>query len=215
MNNSRHSAIFSIPPNEQVTIIGAGGLGATTALTLAKMGYRYMTIYDGDVVSEENTGTQLHKPADIGMSKVTALMETIEEFSDDIFINAIRKRVGANEDLSGRIIISAVDSINARKDIWNAVMQSGADWYIEMRMGAELCQIHTVNLNGDWEWYDDYITGQTEEGVPDAPCSMKSTFFCGMFSAGLVGSIVRKLHTNIPVCHKLVFDLVSNTILEI
>ena len=52
-------------------------MGATTALTLAKMGYRYMNIYDADVVSEENTGTQLHKPSDIGNAKVLALAYTL------------------------------------------------------------------------------------------------------------------------------------------
>ena len=122
MNNMRHSGIFSIYPSASVDIIGAGGLGATTALTLAKMGYRYMTIYDSDVVSEENTGTQLHKPSDIGTAKVLALALTIEEFSDDISINTMYERVTAETRLYSPIVISAVDSINARKDIWKAVM---------------------------------------------------------------------------------------------
>jgi sulfur carrier protein ThiS adenylyltransferase len=84
MNNIRHSGLFSVPETASVTVIGAGGLGATTALTLAKMGYRFITLYDGDEVAAENTGTQLHKPSDIGRFKVDALADTLHEFSDDV-----------------------------------------------------------------------------------------------------------------------------------
>ena len=136
MNNSRHSGIFTIPSTASIDIIGAGGLGATTALTLAKMGYRYMNIYDGDVVSEENTGTQLHKPSDIGKQKVMALAGTLMEFSDEIYISPFYERVDEDSKLYSPIIISAVDSINARKQIWEAVLASDNDFYIEMQHGG-------------------------------------------------------------------------------
>ena len=217
MNNTRHSGIFSIYPSASVDIIGAGGLGATTALTLAKMGYRYMTIYDGDVVSEENTGTQLHKPSDIGNAKVLALALTIEEFSDDISINAMYERVTAETPLYSPIIISAVDSINARKDIWQAVCKSKAEWYLEMRMAAEEYQAHTINLrdNNDVIWYDDYISGQSEEAIPELACTMKSTFFTAMGASGFAGEAVRKIHTGIKPPRKLVMNFLSGTYMEI
>ena len=215
MNNERHSGIFSIPRTASVDIIGAGGLGATTALTLAKMGYRYMSIYDGDVVSEENTGTQLHKPSDIGNAKVLALAATLEDFSDDILVNAMFERVTAETPLYSPIIISAVDSINARKEIWKATKSgTSAEWYIEMRMGAEELQVHTVDML-DFDWYDKYITEQTEEGIADLPCTEKATFFTSMVAAGIVGSIVRKLHSDIPVPHKTIFNLRHSTYMEI
>lgn len=215
MNNVRHSGIFTIPDSASITVIGAGGLGATTALTLVKMGYKFITIYDGDVVSPENTGTQLHKPSDIGKSKDLALEETLHEFSDEVMVETYGERVDDTTELFGQIIVSAVDSINARKDIWNAVLQSGADWYIEMRMSAEELHIHTVDLNGDYAWYDKYILGQREEDIPELPCSMKATFFCAMGAAGFCGEIVRKIHTGVKPPRKLIMNFFSGTYMEI
>lgn len=197
-----------------VTIIGAGGLGATTALTLAKMGFKFITLFDGDEVAAENTGTQLHKPSDIGRPKVDALEDTLREFSDDVSIDTYAERVDANTKLFGSIVISCVDSIQARKDIWAAVAQSGADWYIETRMGAEEFQAHTVNLHNDWQWYDTYINGQNDKDIADVPCTMKSTFFCGMVGGGMAGSIVRKILTGVKVCHKLTFNMLASVFME-
>ena len=52
MNHTRHMGIFQVPSTFSVTLIGAGGIGATTALTLAKMGVRILQIFDDDTVSE-------------------------------------------------------------------------------------------------------------------------------------------------------------------
>ena len=60
MNHERHVGIYNVPTYFTVGIAGAGGLGAATALTLAKMGVVQMTVWDGDTVSEENIPTQLH-----------------------------------------------------------------------------------------------------------------------------------------------------------
>ena len=64
--------------------MGAGGLGAITALALAKMGVVQMTVWDDDQVSPANIPTQLHPVSDIGMYKVDSLQQTLERFSDDI-----------------------------------------------------------------------------------------------------------------------------------
>ena len=62
MNHNRHVGIFQVPPHFSVHIVGAGGLGAMTALVLAKMGVRLMTVCDDDIVSEQNIPTQLPIP---------------------------------------------------------------------------------------------------------------------------------------------------------
>jgi hypothetical protein len=213
----RHSAIFTIPENEPITIIGCGGLGATTALTLAKMGYRYMTIFDDDVVSPENLATQLHKPSDVGNAKVHALTGILRDFSDDVTVDAVPERVGIYTRFHSPIVISAVDSIKARQEIWQSVLSSKCEWYIEMRMGAEEMNLHSVNMKdpASVKWYDEYITGQDDASIPDAPCTEKATFFCSMVASGFVGSIVRKLKTNLSVPKKLVVNLISNTLMQI
>jgi hypothetical protein len=214
MNNSRHSGIFTIAPTASATIIGCGGLGGTTALTLAKMGYKYLTLVDPDVVADENTGTQLFRPSDIGMPKIMALQETLVDFADDIYISGVQGRIDAKSYIPGGIIISCVDSITARKEIWQSVKTSAAEWYLEMRMAAEELQIHTVNMFHDWYWYEQYIAGQNEDDVVELPCTMKATYFTAMVAGGLAGSIVRKIHTGKPVAHKLTFNMLASVYME-
>ena len=115
------------------------------------------------------------------------------------------------------IVISAVDSINARKAIWEAVLNSDNRWYLEMRMGAEEFQIHAVDCQDQdsFDWYNNYINGQTEEGIADLPCTAKATFFTAMVAAGLTGSIVRKIHSGIKVPKKTIFNIFSGTYMEI
>ena len=44
--------------DEPINIIGAGAVGSFTALTLAKMGFAQIAVWDDDVVSEENLNAQ-------------------------------------------------------------------------------------------------------------------------------------------------------------
>ncbi len=218
MDHTRHSALFDCS-RTSVTLIGAGGIGATTALTLAKMGVRSLEVWDCDMVAQENIATQLHKPSGIGTAKVDALRHILEDFSDEIAcFKGYPLRVNAFSEIGNEFVISAVDSINARKDIWQALITPGGnarfDWYLDARMAAEEFQLHIVKYD-DLNWYDRLIKGEREEDVPDEVCTMKSTFFTAMVAAGLIGSTFRKIITGMPVPHKIVFNIRSGTYLEI
>jgi tRNA A37 threonylcarbamoyladenosine dehydratase len=80
MDHTRHIGIF-YAKNYTVTLIGAGGIGAITAITLAKMGVGQLHIFDSDDVEEINIATQFHQVSDVGKSKVSALAQTVEAFS--------------------------------------------------------------------------------------------------------------------------------------
>jgi molybdopterin/thiamine biosynthesis adenylyltransferase len=214
LNHVRHSGIYDASLLS-VTLIGAGGIGATTALTLAKMGVRQFEIWDGDTVSEENIATQLHKPAQIGVGKVYALAHTLGEFSDEIIrLDKFMGRVDEHSTICDQIVISAVDSITARQDIWKAVVRGGFEWYLDARMAAEEFQLHIVDAR-DPTWYDKLITGEREEDVPDEVCTMKATYFCSQIASGLIGSTVRKIVTGLPVPHKIVFNIRNSVYLEL
>ena len=78
INQTRFSGLFHVPNIFPVILIGAGGIGAITAVTLAKMGVTDLVVYDDDVVSNENIATQLHRISDVGKLKVEGLHDTIE-----------------------------------------------------------------------------------------------------------------------------------------
>jgi molybdopterin/thiamine biosynthesis adenylyltransferase len=218
VNHVRHSGLFDVS-SLNVTLIGAGGIGSATALTLAKMGVRSFEVWDKDFVSEENIATQLHKPSGIGKAKVSALREILDEFSDEIdYFKGYPLTVNCFSDIGNQVVISAVDSINARKDIWQALVTPGGnarfDWYLDARMAAEEFQLHIVHYD-DLDWYDCLIKGEQEEDVPDDVCTMKSTFYTAMIAAGMTGSVVRRLATGMLLPHKIVFNIRSSTLIEL
>ena len=63
-----------------ITIIGAGATGSFTALTLAKMGFSELTVFDFDTVEEHNLPNQFYRTSDLGKPKVLALQEIIRDF---------------------------------------------------------------------------------------------------------------------------------------
>src|SRR5512146_2981180 len=131
MDHTRHSAIFDAS-RLSVTVIGAGGIGAATCLALAKMGVPFFSIIDDDIVSDVNMPTQLHRLADLGRPKPFAVADMIREYSDDLInVEVSTSRVVGEEPLTDQIIISCVDSIQARQDIWRAVKAGRNQLYLE------------------------------------------------------------------------------------
>jgi molybdopterin/thiamine biosynthesis adenylyltransferase len=190
MIHTRHSELFDCS-RLGVTIVGAGGIGAVTALTLAKMGVASIQIWDKDKIGEENLATQLHQPSDTGGNKALSVKKTIELFTDDVEVDAVPWMVEHDTALYGSVIISAVDSIAARKVIWSALDKYGKwVWYIDTRMGAEKAEILCVNTQ-DRAWYAGLLAETDDSQFEEAPCTKKSTYFCASGIACLLGELVR------------------------
>jgi molybdopterin/thiamine biosynthesis adenylyltransferase len=200
MDHTRHIGIF-YAKNYAVTLIGAGGIGAITAITLAKMGIGELYIYDSDVVEEINIATQFHQLSDVGKSKVSALAGSIEAFSG---LTPVTYQVRVGDDGAtlprSDIYISAVDSIASRKEIWKQIALTEvinadyAPWYLDARMGAEYFQLYVVNL-GSMEWYREALSRQNDSDIPDEPCTSKATIYTGCIAAGCIGAVVRRIIT--------------------
>jgi molybdopterin/thiamine biosynthesis adenylyltransferase len=196
MDHIRHSSIFDAS-GLSVTLVGAGGIGSMTALVLSKMGVRDIVIYDSDVVAPENLATQLHRLGTEGEPKAEALQKTLALFADDVQIYPMDEHVQAGHQLYGEVVISAVDSIQARKNIWQAVLNGKTRWYLDARMSAEEFQLYTVDMNdlGDAVKYGRMIAYEDDASIPDIPCTQKATFFCAAIAAGHIGATVRKILT--------------------
>ena len=210
MNHVRHQNIYNIPAGFSATVIGAGGIGAITALMLAKMGVRAIAMYDDDTVSEENIATQLHKVSDIGKPKVMALGATLMEYSDDVFPFGHEERIGPDSELRSTLVISAVDSILARQQIWIALCNPKSRWsfYLDSRMGAMEYQHFLVpNTVESADAYSHHLMSITDDSVPDAPCTEKATFFTAAIAAGHIGNTVREIAQGVAKPHRLVHNI--------
>jgi len=146
---------------ETVSIIGCGSVGSFTALALSKMGAKIKYLYDSDIIEEHNLSNQFFKLNDLEKKKNEALEELLKEFSNvndiELFDNVNNRTM-----FKSQIVISAVDSMSARKLIWERVKKSSEPkLYIDSRMGGKVYSIFTVDLR------DALRRGKYEESLVD------------------------------------------------
>lgn len=216
MDHTRHSGIFNAS-QVSVGLIGAGGIGAATAVALAKIGVRYIDIWDDDVVSEENLATQLHKVGKLGRPKVEALNELLDEFSDDMAPYVMQERFTLASRYSGALLISAVDSIGARKEIWEAAKLCSIRFYLDARMGAEVFHLYTVEMGSPdaYAWYEALLTGEDDNKVADLPCTSKATFYTAMLAAGHIANAVKRIAMFQEQPRILIHDIQADSLLSL
>lgn len=214
MDHTRHIDLFRAE-NLSVTLIGAGGIGAASALALAKMGVGSLTIWDDDVVSDVNIPTQLHKLSDIGRPKVVAVEDLVHEFADETDTVGVDERVTSEIGLIDQIVISAVDSITARKQIWQSVKSGKVRWYLDARMGAEIFHLYVVDMQGDTSWYEQMLGGEDDGNVPDLPCTGKATIYTAFIAAGRVGLAVKRIAMGQSNPRVFTYNIVGDSILKV
>jgi len=213
-DRTRFSGLFNAQ-GHSVTLIGAGGIGSLLAITLGKMGFDLL-IVDDDVVSSENTGTQLYGDCQIGWQKTHAISDTLEMFAPDVFVKTVENRVCVNskylwelwnQALRNEFIISGVDSIKSRQEIFAALIDgpdphgTNFNWYIDLRMG--LLDLYAYVVRGDdAAWYAQVIEDQSDGKIVDLPCTSKATWFSSCGASMLGGLIMAKILRGEPV-HKI------------
>ncbi len=105
--------------NAKVLLVGAGGLGAPTALYLAAAGIGTIGLVDDDVVDASNLQRQvIHNTERIGMPKTESARLTIEALNPDVEVIEHRMRLDASnilEVLEGYdVIVDGADNFPTR-----------------------------------------------------------------------------------------------------
>ncbi len=111
---------------ETVNIVGLGGIGSYIAEEAARIGCSRLNLFDDDRVEPHNLGNQRYSGLNqVGLFKAEVMTEKLVGLADwhagrgiEIEIIAKCERVGAESELLG-IVIVAVDSIEARKEIFS------------------------------------------------------------------------------------------------
>ena len=191
---------------EGVGLIGAGSIGSPTALGLLKMGIRELFIWDFDKVEEHNLPNQLYQKNDVGVFKAKALEKRLKEYIiGDQKIKTITK---AWDGTIKPIMISAIDSMDERKKIWEKIKDDqNCSLYIEARTGAEMIRIYAFNPNSitAQEFYEKTLYPSSE--AEDLPCSARAIFYNQFIVAGLIGSVVKKYFKNEEIIKEIIFNL--------
>ena len=194
MDHTRHIGIYDAR-HYVLTLIGTGGIGTMAALALAKMVVGKLILYDSDLVEQINIPVQFLKISDVGKAKVIAVERAIYEYADSIAVEHWFQRVVNGTQLKpSHITISAVDSISARKEIWESVKRQNPTWYVDARMSAEHFQMYAVDMD-DYSWYQGSLESQDDRLIPDEPCTSKATIYTACTAAGHIGAAVRRIIT--------------------
>lgn len=167
-----------------VTIIGCGGIGSPTALTLAKVGCPHIVLIDPDRIEKHNIPNQIFRPGDEGKFKVQALADIIYEFTGTRV--SFSSKAFSHGSLSG-IIVSGVDSMKSRKDIWKEVRKnSKVPLYIDGRIGGEILEVYTVDPNEtkDVIAYEDFLFSDKE--AAHLSCTARAVMYVGFIIGGFM-----------------------------
>lgn len=195
-----------------VTVIGCGGIGSPTAMALAKMGCVDVTLIDDDSVENHNLPNQIYRLGDIGTPKVAALTSILHDFSG-VIAKPKGEKVTAGTALEG-VVISGVDSMTARAEIWKAVKYKPAiQLYVDARMGAEVMRIYTIRPTNpeDVRAYEEML--YPDEKAQELPCTGRAIIYNVFAISSLVASQVKKHARGEEFPFEIIFDLATLTLI--
>ena len=175
-----------------ILIIGCGGIGSFLAAALGKMGCQNLTLCDPDKVEEHNRPNQNFGIKDIDKEKVVAMQDYLKERED---INAtVHIRTFPDLVISPKAItISAVDSLETRKKIWQEVKNNPTvELFIDGRMAGTLCEVYAIERRfpKHRKYYESTLQGKPAE----EECTARSIIYCADGITALIGSILRNNH---------------------
>ena len=177
-------------------VIGVGAVGRQVALQLAAVGVPQMTLIDHDTVAVENLAPQGFWESDLGRTKVEAVAEIAKRQFSDIAITCVPERFRASSvrtwsSTKEIVIFCAVDDIETRKLIWQAV-QDVAGFFADGRMAAEVIRVLASGRPAVDSHYPKTLFSGRE--AFQGSCTAKSTIYSANIAAGLmVGQFARWL----------------------
>lgn len=174
-----------------ISIIGCGGIGSPTALTLAKMGCAELRLFDPDIIEDHNLPNQIYPLDRVGSAKVEVLAEVLQDFADCEVI-AEQRAITGREPLQG-VCIVGVDRMGARSAIWRAIRKNLAvPLLLDGRMGGEVGRIYCVDPSSpeDIAFYESTLHGDDE--TFEVACTAQAIIYNTFMMASLICNLVKR-----------------------
>ena len=175
---------------EELSIIGAGGVGSGLILSAAIMGFKKIHVWDFDVLEEHNLSTTMYPSSYLGESKTEAAKAMVKYFGCDTKIIE-HDKFGYMDSLTPCTMM-APDNMEVRKMVYmNWIRTPNRKVLVDGRMGALSMDNHTVDA-----LHDSYMSNwKPSRDIPDLPCTAKHTIFTANIIAGIMLSqIFNVLH---------------------
>ena len=197
------SKIFTTP----ILVVGAGGIGSFVVLTLAKMGFGDISVWDDDTIEEHNIASQFYPEIAVGAGKVASLDVVVKAFT-----GVQIKGYPFNWDNEvapygmGGVVVSAVDNMATRTELFRASIKAKSVGFVDGRMGGQQAEVYTVRIGERKEqaFYRSKL-------FPDAQasplrCTQKAVMYNVLWIASRMANSVRLLLEGKPYNVGVIYD---------
>lgn len=198
--------------NTPVLVVGAGAIGSFYVMTLAKMGFKDILVYDSDKIEDHNIANQMYPEYYKGMEKVEALQKVTDAYAG-VKIKFINKFWHPDNAQIADIVVMATDNMDARIAIWNYYKdKENVRLIVDGRMGAQVSRAYSVDMskNDEKAFYQSTLYPQ-KDATPDR-CTMKSIIFTVLGVGSDMLSMTKQFVMNEPRPSELIRDYVNHTL---
>jgi molybdopterin/thiamine biosynthesis adenylyltransferase len=129
-----------------ILIVGCGAVGSFTAVGLAKLGIMKFRLIDPDKIEEHNVLNQFFGIKDTQRYKTDVVKGIILDFNDQANVYSGTYKFASNEVEGTQIVLSCVDSMDVRKEIFNACKNGKVQLFIDARMSGLQGQVYSVDM---------------------------------------------------------------------
>ena len=207
----RYSRQEDIVPRQRIleckaTIIGVGAIGRQVALQLTAIGIPSLQLIDFDLVDITNLATQGYLQDDLETLKVEATAAFCQKLNSNLHVETVNDRFKRSQG-TGNAVFCCVDSITARRHIWDIVKDT-VSFYCDGRMSAEVLRIITAFDEPSRTHYPNTLFRQ--EQAQAGPCTAKSTIYCANIAAGLMLAQFTKYLRQLPMDSDIQLNLLAS-----
>lgn len=189
LSTVRHEPIFDHTKHtDRVHIIGAGATGSRVFAALVELGVTNISVYDFDGVESHNLANQIYKHSDIGLSKVSGLLDwyrTKTSSSPPPEMEFHEARVGVRfpaKPLDGFVFL-LTDTIESRKQIFDIYLHAEQCGQIKRVIETRMAALHGTVMHFDpndadqaQRWLDSLPNEETAEvSACGSPISVGTT----------------------------------------
>lgn len=198
-----------VPPERlavcKATVIGVGAIGRQVALQLAAMGISWLQLVDFDVVEVSNLASQGYLQDDLGRPKVEATADLCQQINHMLEVHTETSRFRRSME-TGTVLFCCVDSIEARRLVWEAV-KNKVDFFGDGRMSAEVLRVLVACDPASRRHYPTTLFAAEEAYA--GSCTAKTTIYCANVAAGLMLAQFAKWLRRLPVDLDLSINLLT------